>query len=510
MPGLAPVNHKKNNAQAATLFASIFLISTCAITYELLISTLSSYLLGSSVLHFSLTIGIFMFFMGVGAYFSKFFENNLIICFIWTEIFVGLIGGFSALFLYLAYSFTDLYYVIAFLITASISSLVGLEIPIATRMLKEFAPLKETLAHVLSIDYLGALIASILFPLVLVPYLGIMKTSLCMGILNIGVAFVTWSIFKESQKKTTSLLLATIISGIFLLLGLYNSDKIVGSLENQVYQDEIVLSKESSYQKIVLTKYKEDFRLYLNGNLQFSTYDEHRYHEPLVHIPLSITPKLDNILVLGGGDGLAVREILKHKLVHTITVVDLDPEITKLATQHRDFLAVNENSLANQKVSILNQDAMAFLQNTNDLYNAIIIDLPDPNDLSLGKLYSVEFFHLVKKHLAADGVVVTQSSSPFFARKAFWCINHTLKKVFSNVLPYSSYIPSFGLWGFNLASNYEVKTETIELKVKGKFLTPKVLQTLFVFDIDTSEIETEINKLDNQILISYYENSLES
>ncbi|MDX2302252.1 MAG: polyamine aminopropyltransferase [Microscillaceae bacterium] len=499
------------------LLVSVCIIATCGILYELLISTISAYLLGSSVLHFSLTIGLFLSFMGLGAYLSKFFSDKYLLdYFILVEIWLGIIGGLSGAMLYVAYSMTENYYLIAFLLISTIGTLIGLEIPLLTRIIRQYFSLRDTLAQVLSFDYLGALVASVLFPLFFLPYFGLMRTSFLIGLLNLAVGIFNLMTFKNQLYYfRTQLGLAFAMTSLYGF-GFYYSFSISGYLEQLIYQDEIVLSKQSPYQRIVLTQWQDDIRLYINENLQFCSVDEYRYHEPLIHVPMSLHPNPEKVLILGGGDGLAVREILKYPQVQEIHLVDLDKEITDLAKNYHVLKKLNQASFLNPKVKIFHEDAFKFVEKAKDLYQVVIVDLPDAHEISLGKLYSKEFYAFIDKKLARDGVLVTQATSPYFARKSFWCIHHTLESVFPKVEAYTVHVPSFGQWGFSLAMKYPMKQAGVIQKIrqniqkpgiqgKLRFLKPEMITSLFVFDPDMSELPTEINTLNTQKLIQYYE-----
>lgn len=515
--------------KVSILLTSVFIIAICGILYELLISTITTYFQGSSILHFSLVIGLFLSFMGVGAYLSKYLERNLLEWFIIFEIILGLVGGLSTFLLYTAFSLTPYFYGIAFCLIAVLGSLIGIEIPILTRIVRQYEDLKQSLADVLSFDYLGALIASVVFPLLLLPVLGTMRTAFVIGMLNLSVAIMNVWIFRQELKKHLRLLSISI--GLMLLMtgGLIYSFQLISFFEQFLYRDEILLTRQSAYQRIVLTKWNNDVRLFIDGNLQFSSRDEYRYHEPLVHLPMALTQHPERILVLGGGDGLVARELFKHPEVSHIDLVDLDPEITKLGQEHPFFIQLNENAMNHPALSIYNQDAYKFVEESSDIYDLVIIDLPDPNNESLGKLYSVEFYGLLKKRMAAGGVVVTQSTSPYYAPKAFWCIHRSIEEVFKVAMPYTVNVPSFGQWGFNLAINFPDKLhrlpanseELVEIclpklnkrlfvennGLSFRYLNPQSLAHLFSFDGDTQEVEVETNHLDNQLLVRYYEES---
>ncbi len=514
-----------NDKHVPVLLASILVISACAILYELLISTLSSYFWGSSILQFSITIGVFLSSMGLGAYLSRFITTRLLERFIVIEIWLAFIGGSSALILNAAYTLTQNYYLIAIGLIIILGTLIGLEIPLLTRILRSYKNLRNTIANVLSFDYLGALLASLVFPFFLLPYLGVMKTSFIVGLLNLAVAAYSLFIFRREVQKWVQKLIASALVFVALLIGFAAAVNITGFFEKFVYQDEIIYTHQSPYQKIVLTRWKDDIRLFLNGNLQFSSVDEYRYHEPLVHIPMLLAGEgAKNVLLLGAGDGLAARDLLKHYNDCKITIVDLDKAVTDICASHPLITSINQNSLKSPAVTIVNDDAFNFIKNGNTRYDVILIDLPDPHDPGLSKLYSKEFYELVRQSLAMGGVMVTQATSPFFAPKPFWCIHTTMKQVFKHVVAYHTQVPSFGMWGFQMAYNLPaqvqdtVNSDSIAKSIAQKFeakewdkplkyLNAATIPAMFVFESDVDRIETEVNTLDNHALLHYYEDS---
>ncbi len=510
--------------RVAILLISVCIIAICGLLYELLISTLTSYFQGSSVLHFSLVIGFFLSFMGVGSFFSRFIKDHLITWFIRFELILGLAGGLSTCILYASFSLTEYFYGITFLLIGIIGSLIGIEIPLLTRIVRQYDSLPAALSNVLSFDYLGALVASLLFPFVLLPFLGTMRTAFFVGLLNVSVALMnTWQ-FKDKVQSYRRLMGSCILSVFILLWGFIYSFQLLGFFEPLLYQDEVVLSRQSSYQKIVMTHWNDDYRLFLNGNLQFSSRDEYRYHESLVHIPMALAQSRGNVLILGGGDGLIAREVLKYPEVQNVTLVDIDPIMTELGAIHPIFLDLNQKSLQNSKVEMINEDAFRFVEEATRSYDVVLIDLPDPNSPELGKLYSHEFYLLISKVLSIGGVLATQSTSPYFAPKAFWCIHQTLEGVFPQTHAYSTFIPSFGLWGFNMAQHLPKGINPLDSVVSQKisprilaegnslnlqFLNAQNLPALFVFGKDIQEIPVEINHLESQPLLRYYEQSWE-
>lgn len=487
------------------LLFSVAIIATCGLVYELIAGALASYLLGDSITQFSLIIGVYLFSMGVGSYLSKFIEKHLLKVFIQVEFLVGLIGGMSACALFMAFEFVSSFRILLFGFVFVIGCLVGLEIPLLMRILKDKFEFKDLVSKIFTVDYIGALFASILFPLVLGPYLGLMRTGFLFGILNVLVGLWTLYLFRrEIDLPFRALRFNGVVIAILLLVGFIYSNKLLHYAETQKYQDTIVYKKKSLYQRIILTQGK-DTKLYLNGNLQFSSDDEYRYHEALVHPLMSSHSKLDEILVLGGGDGLAVREILKYPQVKNITLVDLDPAMTELFTSHDYLTKLNNNALTSEKVTVLNKDAFIWLRNENKKkYDLVIIDFPDPSNFSLGKLYSRSFFREIKHILKSDGKMVIQSTSPFYARKSFWCVGATIEDIGLKISPYHLYVPSFGEWGFIIAgkNDYQAPQSLIE---DLKFLTMDTLRNMFVFPTDMSRIKTEVNRLNNQVLVRYFE-----
>ena len=485
------------------LLSSTFIIAICGLVYELLESTISSYLLGDSIYHFSLVIGLFMSSMGIGAWLSRFIEERLERAFVLLQMSISIIGGFSAFFLFYAFAYIDNYQPFLYIITILLGSMLGVEIPIIIRILKESFSLKSNISNVFTLDYIGALFAALLFPLVLVPQLGLMQTSFFFGLLNLFVGVMAWSIFR--RLLGIKYLLAIIAIATILILGLIYSNRLVDIIENRLYQHSIIFSKQTKYQKLIVTSQKGRVAFYINGAIQFDSIDEYRYHEALVHLAMSTTYRHDKVLIIGGGDGMALREVLKYDTLKDVTLVDLDPAITKLFRDNKILSQLNHNSYNNPKVKVINQDAWKFLEESNSLYDVIIVDLPDPNNISLSRLYSKTFYHLLGSHLSHTGAIVTQSTSPLFSKKAFWSINKTIKESSLHTLPYHTYIPSFGEWGFNIASHIPIKIKKLNPKIELKYLNDNIIKQMQIFPKDMSQVAVETNTLIKHQLLYYYE-----
>lgn len=492
------------------IFFSALIVAIGGIIYEMIIGTTASYLLGNGVLHFSLTIGIFLAGMGIGSYLSSYISSKPEQNFILIEILLGLFGGSSVSILFATFAYTELFYLVFTALIGGIGILIGTEIPMFLAILKDRSgkEMRELTAKILSIDYLGALIASIAFPMILLPQFGLLRTSFLVGIINLLVGGLMLVSFSEVvRKKLLTLLL--VLSFAVLISGFLKYGMLTDWFNKGLYQDEVIYNEQSTYQSIVVTKFNTDLRLYLDGNIQFSATDEYRYHEPLVHVPISYSDSIPTtILILGGGDGLVARELLKYEEIENITLVDLDPSVTDLAQTFKPLVDININSLNNEKVNVINQDAFNHLQNTPELYDLIIVDLPDPNNESLAKLYSIEFYSLISRHLNTNGLMVTQAISPYYTNKTFWNINTSLGEVFEFTYPYHNQVPSFGDWGFIMASNNELTfMENMSFPEENNLINNEESVTnLFYFDSDLSEPTTggEISTLfDPKILYSY-------
>lgn len=490
------------------LLVAVLIISICAITYELIIATLSSYLLGNSVTQFSLTIGFFLFAMGLGSLISRRVKSNELRWFIIVEVLTGLFGGTSAIILYAVFSSPDFYYYTVMIgVTLLIGICVGLELPLLMRLVAFRANLGEALADVLSVDYVGALVASLAFPIILLPLLGVTQTAFLMGLLNLFVALLLLRMFwaRLSRRWRRWLAAAGTLATAFMLTGGMLSTDVVRYFEQQLYQDRIIYREQTPYQRIILTRNGEDIRLFLDGNLQFSSRDEYRYHEMLVHPVMSAARSHEVVLVLGGGDGLVARELLKYDDVQEIIVVDLDPAMTDLAQSHPLVRDINQDALRDARVAIVNEDAYKYIENSVRLFPVVIIDLPDPNNESLSKLYSQTFYRLLQERLTPDGAFITQATSPYFVREAFWMIANTIQASGFFIVPLHTYVPSFGDWGFVIGSPLRLPDLAVPDGISLRYLTTDVLNAAQTFDPDTAPIHTRINTLDNPALPRAYE-----
>ena len=491
-----------------TLIVSVFVVASCGLAYELIMAALASYLLGDSILQFSSIIGLYLFAMGIGAHLTKYIKDeDTLRRFIEIELLVGVIGGISALALFVAFGLAAApFRTLLYALVLVVGTVVGMEIPLVMRVFnREEADFKELVSKVLTFDYLGALAVSLLFPLVLAPRLGMARSALLFGILNAAVALLTACIFKGRLKNYRGLQIRGWTVLMLLLLAFAYANRITFRAEQSYFGDPVVFESHSPYQRLVVTQWKNDTRLYINGNLQFSSRDEARYHEALVLPAMQMAEKAENVLILGGGDGLAAREVLKYPQVKQLTLVDLDPEMTKTFRTSATLSSLNQGSLSHPKTKVVNDDAAKWLEENEGRFDVIIIDLPDPSNFSLGKLYSVPMYRLVARRLAPQGKIVVQSTSPYFAPNAYWSVVATLEAAGLHTAPYHVYVPSFGEWGFVLAGRENRFPVPAAFSVPTRYLNGKTAAEMFDFPPDMARRPVEANYLNNQMLVNYFE-----
>ncbi len=488
-----------------TLLASVFVVAACGLLYELAAAALASYVLGDSVLQFSTIIGAYLFAMGVGSWLSRFLDRQLPAHFLRIELLVALAGGSLPALLFLTHAYAPgAFRPLLYGMVGVVGALVGLEIPLVMRILSREVTLKNLVSQVLTFDYLGALAVSVAFPIVLVPHLGLIRTGLLFGLLNAAVAVWALWVFRHELRRFAAHAVACALTLIALAVAFVFADAITTLAEDKFYQDRIVLAATSPYQRVVVTQGRTGHKLFLNGNLQFAERDEYRYHEALVHPAMAAFGAPRRVAVLGGGDGMAVREILKYPSVENVTLVELDPKMTQLFRQDPAMARLNGGALSSPKLTIVNTDAFQWLQQGTEMFDVIVVDFPDPTNFSIGKLYTNSFYALLAQRLSASGYAVIQTTSPLVARQSFWTVASTLESVGLTVTPYHANVPSFGEWGYLLASHRPWHMPTA-LPPGLRFLTPQTLPLLFDFPKDMERVPAEVNRLSNQVLVTTYE-----
>jgi spermidine synthase len=493
--------------RASALYLNVFVVAICGLVYELLAGTLGSYLLGDSVTQFSLVIGLYLSAMGAGAWLSRRITGSLARRFIEIELAVAVVGGASAPVLFLAFGSVAHFQVVLLGFVAAIGILVGLELPLLMRLLEGQLAFKDLVSRVLTFDYIGALAAAVMFPLVLVPKLGLVRSSLAMGAANACVGlWGTWLLGDRLGAARRGLRLRAIGVLAAMAVALVFANRFTTWAEDEMYADPVVFSETSAYQRIVVTRGRAGFQLFLNGNLQFASADEYRYHEALVHpamMAAEAPPR--RALILGGGDGLALREVLAHRSIEAVTLVDLDPAMTRLAQRFPPLGELNHHSFSDPRVTIINDDAMVWLDEHAGTWDVIIVDFPDPNTFALGKLYTRLFYRRLIARLAPGGAVSVQATSPLFARRSYWCIIETMRSAGFTVQPYHVTVPSFGVWGYALARRAPFAPPTRVADVPLRYLNRQALAAMFELSADMAPVAVEVNQLDNQALVRYYE-----
>ena len=544
---------KNNRKDRLILSLCMFIMGGSGLAYEYTFSKIAADILGNSVQQWAITIGLMLFCMGVGAELTRYIKKESIIrSFALSQLTLAILGGLGPILLIFMYGkFPYQYSALHYSLISICGILIGFEIPLIVRQNQSYSSeLRVNLAEILKVDYIGALFGALVWTFLLPKFLILTETAALLGISSTLTGLALLYFFHNHQKIEnwiwiTSFLVLGILGGSF-----FQAKNWTTVAEQSLYRDHIKYTATTRYQHIVLTESPYGMtNLYINGHLQFSSADEHIYHEFLVHPAMHVSPNHQNILVLGGGDGLAVREILKYPTVRKIDLVDLDPEITKLARENPELLKLNQASLSDAKVSLLenqslitgkkvklveknqknrfgNQwesicevnlyhlDASVFIEQIPRIYDLIVIDLPDPNSPDLAKLYSKYFYSNLMKKLGPGGIVVQQSTSPAHAREAFLCIGRTMEAAGLEAEPYHENIPSFGDWGWWIAKNPNTFTEkplkeqlnsVHSLSVPTKHLTRQLIQSSLHFGKNQlTTKETSISTLGSPMVYEYY------
>jgi spermidine synthase len=508
------INRLKQKSQYLKL--AIFATGVSGIVAEYILSTLASYFIGNSVLQWSMIMSTMLFSMGLGSRISKYFKTELLIKFIFIEFTLSVFVSLSSLVVYTGSIFSDANIIIIYSLSIIIGLMIGMEIPLVIRINENFQSLRTNISSIMENDYYGSLLGGVFFSFIGLPFLGLTYTPFVLGFVNFTVAIVLiialWNIV--AMKKLVIVLSISI--GIILVGAIFFAKPIIRFGEQKKYKDLIVYSEQSKYQKIIITQHKNDYWLYINGNQQLSSFDEEMYHEPLVHPVMKLHPIPKNVLVMGGGDGCAVREILKYKSVKQITLVDLDPAMTNLGKENPILIEMNHNSMNSDKLKIINTDAYNFIENSDDYFDVIIIDLPDPKTIELGRLYSYEFYKKCFNKLRKFGCIVTQAGSPYFAPDAFKCINKTMKEAGFSTAPIHNQVVTLGEWGWVIGvkgthpKNLKSTLQNINFEgIETSWINHEAMKLLTSFGKEffkTGLDSVEINRVHNSVLKDYYMN----
>ncbi|WP_231330378.1 polyamine aminopropyltransferase [Actinomadura graeca] len=495
------------------MLAAVFTCAACGLVYELALVALGSYLVGNSVTQASIVLSVMVFAMGAGSLLAKPLQGRPVVAFAVVEGALALVGGLSVLALYAAFAWLDLYVPALVVVAFAVGALIGAEIPLLMTLLQRIRrqDAGSAVADLFAADYVGALVGGLAFPFLLLPTFGHIKGALLVGMVNAvaGIAVVLWLFRHRVGRVPRAALWGAMAAVLAVLGGTYAlADRFEVSARQALYADPIAVAERTPYQEIVITRKAaltgpSDVRLFLNGDLQFSSVDEYRYHESLVHPVLAGTR--GRVLILGGGDGLALREVLRYPDVRAVTLVELDPEMIRLARTYGPIASLNRHALDDPRAEIVNADAFSWLRRLGERFDAVIVDMPDPDDVPTAKLYSVEFYGLVKRALAPGGRIVVQSGSPYFAPRSFWSIRKSVAAAGLETTPYHVDVPSFGDWGFVLAApGTAAPALSLAPGVPDlRFLDADVLRAAAVFPKDRRARDVDVNTLVHPRLVEY-------
>lgn len=498
------------------LMLALLATGMAGIVAEYILATLATYFLGDSVFQWTIILSLMLFSMGLGSRVSRWIKKDLESWFIGIEFTLSVLTSLSSGFVYLMMPhFSNLAPAI-YILAVLIGILIGMEIPLVTRINSKNASLRTNISEVMEKDYFGALIGGLFFAFIGIKYLGITFTPFVVGIVNLIVAVTVFFYFRKDLVEKMRKRLTTAMVGVVALIavGMYYAEPLALYANQNLYTGQVVFSEQTPYQKITITKWKEDYWLYLNQGKQLSTFDEAWYHEPLVHPAVQLADNPKEVLVMGAGDGCAIRELLKYPSIEKITLVDLDSVMTSVGKHHEIMRMVNEDAYFSPKVEVINGDAFTFLDQSDRYFDVIIADFPDPRSIDLSRLYSKEMYNLVYWRLRARGVFITQAASPYYTTKAYRCIEKTLQAAKFNVLPIRNHIYTFGEWGWMVATK-SLPTDVMKQKIlktdvskiETKFLTNESLPLLTTFGKDIVEIDSSdivVNSIYNPILYRYY------
>ena len=553
MPNPQGVNPRQRSMQSMAVAVCMFVMGGCGMAYEYTLSKIASDILGNSVQQWAIVIALMLFCMGMGAELQRHVKDRkLIDTLAQSQAALALLGGFGSLaMLHVFSAFPSHFALVQYGLVSAIGTLIGFEIPLITRINEQFsADVKSNLARILKMDYIGALIGALLWVFVLFRYFSMVQTGLILALTTLLSTLGLVAAFRNRTENLGRLCASIVGVGVLVACGFLFEKPWTESAEQRLYRDRIIFSETSKYQHIVLTEsHSGNLACYINGHLQFNSVDEHIYHEQLVHPAMQIARRRDNVLILGGGDGLALREVLKYPDVRSVTLVDLDPDMTELAAHNEHFVRLNQNSLASAKlhilkngaivesgqatvtigrstefdpdytrevatVCVLNIDAAAFVAQAQGMYDVILVDFPDPNSVELAKLYSQHFYGFLRQRLNADGILVTQSTSPYHAKEVFLCVGRTMKSAGLCVVPYHDNVPSFGEWAWWIGGR-DSNTDASELRNRlsslsdwtepTRYITPELVRASLSFgrnDLVTGE--NAVNTITNPCIHNYY------
>jgi spermidine synthase len=542
------------------LIGIMAVLAACGLIYEYLLSHYAGRVLGAVETAIYAMIGIMIVSMGLGAFAARWFKQPFT-AFAWLEAIIALIGMTAILLIAAIIALThtlpqvltnvfnlppgtvlDGQILVSLQTMASFTPyiagfllgfLIGMEIPLIARIRQQIygAYLENNVGTIYGADYVGAGVGAAIWVMFMLS-MDITKAAVLTALLNTlaGLIFL-WRYFDKVQWRKTLLGFHILLLALLLLLA-NKGQSWMQQFTNVLYKDQVVYATQSNYQHIAVTEryVSPDLPpitdLYLNGRLQFSSADEHIYHSMLVYPAMAASRRHDNVLLIGGGDGLALRNVLKWQ-PQQVTLIDLDATLVELFSEdntltddaairiNQRMTALNQQAFSDTNVNVIIGDAFVEVEpliKKGLKFDTIIIDLPDPSHPDLNKLYSDFFYAKVNQLLQGDGALVIQSTSPYHAKRAFQSIGKTVKAAgFGHVEQYRQNVPSFGEWGWTIATKTGQKAsqriQAIQrLPIADDWLSQQLMLSAFVFPANfyRNINKIEVNYLGSAVLFRYH------
>lgn len=554
--------------QDVALLVIVAVVAGCGLVYEYLVSHYAGRVLGTMETAIYGIIGLMIVAMGAGSFLARFIRCPFT-GFVRLEISIALLGSGSVLLIGGAFAVANLFPRILadtfglppdllpsgeavrtiarmaqgapYFIGGLLGLLIGMEIPLVARAREVLygQRLEHNFGSVYGVDYLGAGAGAAFWVFFMLSMDISTAAALTAGV-NLAAGVFFYGLFRRRiQRGWLLLLLHVPAAALVVALGSFGADW-DGAMEDLLYRDKVVYRANTPYQRLAVTERVRDpaepsvLSFFINGRVQFTTADEQIYHAMLVHPALAASARRKDILVIGGGDGLAVRDILRWD-PDRVVLLDLDQEVIRLFSRpegegggpppgadfvNRRFTALNEGAFSDPRVSVRVGDAFVTvngLLRQGEVFDAIVVDLPDPGHPDLNRLYSTRFYAKLKALLAGDGAMTVQSTSPYHAKRAFLCIGKTIGHAgFAHVAQYHRNVPSFGEWGWTIATRRGASprtrlAESAALPGDLPWITKPLMLAAFAFhrDFFRDLEDIEVNRLGSMAAYRYHQEDWE-
>ncbi|HZG03980.1 MAG TPA: polyamine aminopropyltransferase [Streptomyces sp.] len=434
------------------VLTGVFVCAACGLVYELELVALGSYLAGDSVTQTSVVLSVMVFAMGLGSLLAKRLRTRAAAGFGIIEALLALVGGCSAMALYAYFAWIGDCQAVLIGFSLVIGVLIGAEMPLLMTLIQRIREQDAggAVADLFAADYVGALVGGLAFPFLLLPLLGQLSGALLVGTVNAvaGGTLVLWLFRSDLSRRARRTLVAV---NVLVAVLLVTATTVVGPFERAarqaVYGSEVRTVLSTDIHEIVLTggdpfsgrAGPEAFGMFLDGRLRVHSEDERRYHEALVHPAMAAGPR-GRVLILGGGDGLALREVLRYPDVDSVTVVELDPGVVEVARTDPVLSRLNRRAFDDPRTRVETGDAFDWLRTWTRSgqrpYDVILSDLPDPGISANTRLYSQEFFGLAGRALAGQGRLAVHAGPAGERPRAYWTVEATVRTVGLRTAPY--------------------------------------------------------------------------